>query len=170
VESRVPAARRPRPARKALAHGADIWQRCLILGEATHMKPLSIELRYLIYVAILLAVIWVPYIVAHSKQVGSAKALSYMADDEMPDWAARLKRAHYNLVENVPLFVIAVLAGEFANVHTGTTAACAMIFFWARVAHPIAMVARIWGTRTATFTIGWVAVVVHLFAVLTAGT
>ena len=119
-------------------------------------------------VAILLAVIWVPYIVAHSKQVGSATALSYMADDEMPDWAARLKRAHYNLVENVPLFVIAVLAGEFANVHTGTTAACAMIFFWARVAHPVATMSHIWGTRTLTFTIGWIAVLVHLWVVLTA--
>jgi hypothetical protein len=29
-----------------------------------------------------------------------------------------------------------------------------MIFFWARVAHPIAMVSKIGGTRTATFA-GW---------------
>jgi hypothetical protein len=29
-----------------------------------------------------------------------------------------------------------------------------MIFFWARVAHPIAMVTQVWGTRTATFTVG----------------
>jgi uncharacterized MAPEG superfamily protein len=86
----------------------------------------------------------------------------------MPHWAKKLKCAHYNLVENVPLFAIAVLAGEFANVHTGVTAACAMIFFWARVAHPIAYMANIWGTRTIAFAIAWVAVVAHLLAVLTA--
>ena len=49
-------------------------------------------------------------------------------------------------------------------------AACAVIFFWARVAHPIAMVSQVWGTRTITFAIAWAAAVVHLFVVLTAGT
>ena len=37
----------------------------------------------------------------------------------MPPWAARLKRAHYNLMENIPLFVIAVIAGELRGIHTG---------------------------------------------------
>jgi uncharacterized MAPEG superfamily protein len=84
----------------------------------------------------------------------------------MPGWAARLKRAHYNLVENIPLFAVAVLAGEFGNIHTTTTAACAMIFFWARVAHPVATVSNTRGTRTAAFAVGWAAVVVYLFVVL----
>jgi len=132
------------------------------------MKTLSVELRYLVYVAFLLAVIWIPYIMAHVMQVGPMKAFGYTDDDAMPPWAKQFKRAHYNLVENVPLFAIAVLAGEFANVHTATTAACAMIFFWARVVHPFAMVAGIWGTRTLVFTVAWVAVVVQLFAVLQA--
>ena len=132
------------------------------------MRALSIELRYLIYVAIIMAFIWVPYILAHIAQVGLVTALSYPEKTEMPAWAARLKRAHHNLIENIPLFAVAVLAGEFRNVHTATTAACAAIFFWARVAHPIAVVSHIWGTRTAAFAIGWAAVVVYLFVVLTA--
>ena len=130
------------------------------------MKGLSVELRYLIYVAILLAMIWIPYILAHIAQAGPVRALGYTAEGEMPAWAKQLKRAHYNLVENVPLFAIAVLAGEFANVHTATTAACAMIFFWARLVHPFTMIAGIWGTRTLAFAVGWVAVVICLFAVL----
>ncbi len=130
------------------------------------MRALSTEMRYLIYVAILMAFIWVPYILAHIQQVGAAKALSYPDTCDMPAWAARLKRAHYNLVENAPLFAIAVIAGEFRNIHTTTTVACAMIFFWARVAHPIAAVAHVWGTRTLTYTIGWVAVLVYLLLVL----
>lgn len=132
------------------------------------MRALSLELRYLIYVAIIMAVIWVPYILAHIAQVGPVVALGYPEKTEMPAWAERLKRAHYNLVENIPLFAIAVMVGEFRDIHTATTAACAMIFFWARVAHPIATVSHIWGTRTASFAVGWAAVVVYLFAVLIA--
>lgn len=132
------------------------------------MKHLSVELRYLVYVAILLAIIWVPYILAHIARVGPMKAFAYTNEGEMPAWARKLKQAHYNLVENVPIFAIAVMAGEFANVHTATTAACAMVFYWARLAHPFAQVAQIWGTRTAVFAIGWLAVVIHLLAVLTA--
>jgi len=132
------------------------------------MRALSIELRYLIYVATIMAFIWVPYILAHIAQVGLVTALSYPEKTEMPAWASRLKRAHHNLVENIPLFAVAVLAGEFRNVHTATTAACAAIFFWARVAHPIAAMSNTWGTRTAAFAVGWAVVVVYLFAVLTA--
>ena len=41
------------------------------------MRQLSVELRYLIYVAILLALICIPSILAHIAQVGAIKALSY---------------------------------------------------------------------------------------------
>ena len=131
------------------------------------MRALSLELRYLIYVTILLGLLWIPYILAHIAQVGPVLALSYPERTEMPPWAARLKRAHYNLVENFPLFAVAVIVGEFRNIHTAVTAACAMIFFWARLAHPLAAISHIWGARTACFAIGWMAVLVHLFVVLT---
>jgi uncharacterized membrane protein YecN with MAPEG domain len=134
------------------------------------MPEMSVELRYLMYTALLLALIWVPYILAQIGQIGLVPALSYTREEEMPSWARRLKRAHYNLVENIPIFAIAVLGGEIQNVHTAVTASCAVIFFWARVAHPIAMVSRVWGTRTIAFAIAWAAAVVHLFAVLTAPT
>ena len=132
------------------------------------MRQLSVELRYLLYVGILLAVMWVPYILGQIQQLGLVKALSYSSESDMPIWAARLKRAHYNLVENIPLFAIAVFAGELRDVHTATTAACAMIFFWARLAYPIAAVAQVWGTRTAAFAIAWLAATIHLLVVLTA--
>jgi uncharacterized MAPEG superfamily protein len=131
------------------------------------MRALSLELRYLIYVTVLLGLLWIPYILAHIAQVGPVLALSYPERTEMPPWAARLKRAHYNLVENFPLFAVAVIAGEFRGIHTAVTAACAMIFFWARVAHPLAAISPVWGARTACFAIAWVAVLVELFVVLT---
>jgi len=128
----------------------------------------SIELRYLIYSALLMLAIWVPYILAHINQVGFVEALSYPDEVLMPDWARWLKRAHYNLVENLAPFAVAVLAAEIIGLHTATTTACAMIFFWARVAHPVAVMARIWGTRTLAFAVGWAATIVYLWVVLTA--
>lgn len=127
---------------------------------------LSIELRYLIYTCLLMLFIWVAYILAELKMTGVVKALSYPDERTLPQWGKRLKRAHYNLVENIVPFAVAVIAGELLNVHSGITATCAMVFFWARVLHPLAQVTRIWGTRTATFAIGATATAVYLLAIL----
>jgi uncharacterized membrane protein YecN with MAPEG domain len=127
----------------------------------------SIELRYLIYACLWLLVLWVPYILAHISAVGVVKALGYSDEPlEMPVWAQRLKRAHYNLVENIVPFAVAVGAGEVLDIHTETTAACALVFLLARLVHPFAQVAAIWGTRTAAFAVGWVAVVIQLLAII----
>lgn len=129
-------------------------------------QPLSIELRHLVYCGILMLVLWVPYILAELKLTGVANALSYPDERLLPQWGRRLKHAHYNLVENMAPFAIAVLAGELMDVHTGVTAACAVVFFWARVLHPVAQVTRIWGTRTVTFAAGVAATAVYLGEIL----
>jgi len=131
---------------------------------------LSIELRYLIYTAILMLMLWIPYIIAELKVTGIGKALSYPDERTLPTWGRRLKRAHYNLVENIGPFAIAVLAAEWLGIHTTLTAACAMIFFWARVAHPIMQMLRIWGTRTVAFSIGVGATLVYLITILVEAT
>lgn len=130
--------------------------------------PLSTELRYLIYCGLLMLALWVPYILAELNLTGVVKALGYPDKRTLPAWAGRLKCAHYNLVENIVPFAIAVGAGELLNVHTATTAACAMVFFWARVLHPVAQVIRVWGTRTLTFAAGTTASLVYLATLLVA--
>ena len=127
---------------------------------------LSTELRYLIYSGFLMLVLWVPYILAELKMTGVFKALSYPDERLLPKWGQRLKCAHYNLVENIAPFAIAVIAGELLNIHTAVTATCAIVFFWARVLHPIAQVTRIWGTRTVTFAASVTATAVYLAEVL----
>lgn len=129
-------------------------------------QPLSTELRHLVYCGILMLVLWVPYILAELKLTGVGKALSYPDERLLPQWGQRLKRAHYNLVENMAPFAIAVVAGELMDVHTVVTAACAVVFFWARVLHPIAQVTRIWGTRTITFAAGVAATAIYLGEIL----
>lgn len=128
---------------------------------------LSAELRYLIYTCIWLMVLWIPYAVMYAQVAGAVGAFRYPDEGiELPAWAARLKQAHYNLVENIAPFAVAVLAGEALGVHTATTTACALVFFLARLAHPFAQAIRIWGLRTLIFTIGWLAVLIYLLALL----
>ena len=128
---------------------------------------LSSELRYLIYCGFLMLALWVPYILAELRMTGVLKALSYPDTRTLPKWGERLKCAHYNLVENIAPFAIAVLAGELLNVHTAVTALCAAVFFWTRLLHPVAQVLRIWGTRTVTFAAGVAATLIYLIEVLT---
>lgn len=127
---------------------------------------LSTELRYLIFSGFLMLVLWVPYILAELRMTGVFKALSYPDERLLPKWGERLKYAHYNLVENIAPFAIAVFAGELLNVHTPVTAACAMVFFWARLLHPVAQVTRVWGTRTVTFAAGVTATAIYLLEIL----
>ena len=127
---------------------------------------LSYELRHLVYAALLALVMWIPYVLAQLKEMGVATALSYPDEEKMPAWAWRLKRAHYNLIENLAPFAAVVISGEIIGVHTTITASCAAIFYWARLCHPFAQVFRIWGMRTVFFAIGWAATIVYLLAVL----
>ena len=73
---------------------------------------------------------------------------------ELPPWAARAKRAHANLVENLAPFAILVLVAHVAGKANGMTALGAVIFFWARVAHLGVYTAGIVGLRTLVFFAG----------------
>ena len=73
---------------------------------------------------------------------------------KLPEWAARAKRAHLNLIENLAPFAILVLAAQVSGKANGMTALGAEIFFWARVAHVAVYTAGITGVRTAVFFLG----------------
>ena len=70
---------------------------------------------------------------------------------EFPAWAARARRAHANLAENLAPFAILVLVAHAAGVANETTALGATIFFWARAAHFLVYAAGIPYVRTLTF-------------------
>lgn len=133
------------------------------------MTELSFELRWMIYTALLSLLIWVPYVLAEMQRIGVLKAITYPDQRDMPLWAERLKKAHYNLLENLVPLAIAVIAGEFVGLHTPTTRALVVIFFLARLAHPFAQMTRIPGGRSALFGIGWLVTLIYIFLVLMAG-
>ena len=81
---------------------------------------------------------------------------------EIPAWAARAKRAHANLVENLAPFVILVLVAHVAGKANATTALGATIFFWARIAHFVIYTVGIPYVRTLVFALGSVGEVIIL--------
>ena len=75
---------------------------------------------------------------------------------QFPDWAARTRRAHANLIENLAPFAILVLIAHVAGLANEASAQGATIFFWARAAHFLVYSAGIPYVRTLAFGIALV--------------
>ena len=66
-------------------------------------------------------------------------------------WAGRAERAHYNMLESLPLFAILVLAALMASKTNSTTLLGAQLFFWARLAYAAVYIAGIPWLRTGVW-------------------
>ena len=85
----------------------------------------------------------------------------------VPTWVERVRRAHMNMVENLPVFAALVLVAQVSGKADATTALGSQIFFVARVAHVAIYVAGIPYLRTAAFgvsVVGEVMILLRLFA------
>jgi uncharacterized MAPEG superfamily protein len=132
---------------------------------------MTTELWYLFLTSILLTVLWIPYIVGTVIAAGplTADDYRYGRKAEMPHWVRRADRAHINLVEQFAAFAGLVVVAHLAGLNNGTTAVCAAVFFWARIAHAIVYIAGIPFIRTVVFTIGFLALLVFAWQIF-AGT
>ncbi len=72
---------------------------------------------------------------------------------EMTGWAGRAARAHRNMLENLVLFAILVLAAKAVGVSNATTLLGAQLFFWGRVAHAALYIAGIPWARTGAWAV-----------------
>ena len=130
---------------------------------------MTTDLTMLAWTAGFTGLMWLPYIGAHIMNVGLLPALTYAADDTPPpDWARRAKKAHYNAIENLALFAVLVFIAHLAGAANEATAAAAVTYFWARLAHFFLYVAKVPFARTITFTIGWLAMVCIFWQIVTA--
>jgi uncharacterized MAPEG superfamily protein len=121
---------------------------------------MTTDLSMLAWTTAFTSVLWLPYIVAHIATVGLVPALTYRADaTRMPDWAARAKKAHSNAIENLAPFAALVIVAQLSGAANEATAAAAIAFFWARVAHFVLAVKLVPFGRTTAFTVGWLALV-----------
>ena len=125
------------------------------------------ELMSLTWVAALTAVLWIPYILNMIMVRGLLDAVGY-PDDPKPvaPWAARMKAAHYNAVENLVVFAALVLTLNAAGISNATTVLVCNVYFWARLAHFLVYGFGIPWLRTITYFVGWVCIVVLILQLL----
>jgi uncharacterized MAPEG superfamily protein len=112
------------------------------------------ELVYLVWSAALTLLLAVIAVSGATLEVGLPRlAGNREGMAEMEGWAGRAARAHRNMLENLVLFAILVLAARAANVSNAMTLLGAQLFFWGRVAHAIIYIAGIPWLRTAAWAV-----------------
>ncbi len=125
------------------------------------------ELTSLAWVAALSAIMWVPYILNTIAVRGLVDAVGYPAQPKpLAAWAERLKKAHYNAVENLVLFATLVLVAHAAGISNETTVLVCKVYFWARVVHVLSYTFGVPWVRTLSFAAGWVCCVALLVELL----
>ena len=125
------------------------------------------ELMSLTWVITLSAVMWVPYILNAIMVRGIKDAVGY-PDNPKPlaPWAERMKKAHYNAVENLVMFAALVLTLNALNISNETTVLACNIYFWSRLVHYLVYSAGIPWLRTLSFFASWLCVVALLLQLL----
>ena len=130
---------------------------------------MTTELYWLTLTVLMTALFWVPYILDRLAVRGIWPALS----DTQPEnggphslWAQRAIKAHQNAVENLAIFVPAVLIAHLLNISTPATRMAVVIYFLARLLHFFVYVAGIPVVRTLAFAVGGGAQIVILASVM----
>ncbi len=122
---------------------------------------MTIELYYLLLVALLTGVLWVPVVIGYVLSRGTLRPIDYKIapTSPLPPWVNRANRAHLNAIESVVPFAIVVLIANAAGVSTSVTEVSAMVFFYARAAHAVIHISGfgLLMARTLAFTVGWIA-------------
>ncbi|HUL40301.1 MAG TPA: MAPEG family protein [Burkholderiales bacterium] len=117
------------------------------------MKP---ELMYLTWATTLTAVIWIPYILDRIFVWGLLDTVGYPENPKpQTPWAARMKKAHANAVENLVVFAALVLVAQDLGVSNNATATACAVYFWARLVHLAAVTGRVPWVRTVAFLVGF---------------
>lgn len=131
---------------------------------------MTTEFTMLAWTAGLTIMMWLPYIVAHILNVGLLPALTYKADDTpLPNWARRAKKAHYNAIENLVPFTALVVVAHLSGASNDASAAAAVAYFWARVAHYLLYISGVPFGRTLTFAVAWLALACIFWQIVTPG-
>lgn len=130
---------------------------------------MSAELYWLTLTVLMTALFWVPYVLDRIAVRGLAGAVAdTKAETGGPHslWAQRARSAHLNAVENLAIFVPAVLVAHALNISTPATRAAVVAYFFARLIHFVVYTAGVPLLRTLSFTVGWIAQIVLLASIL----
>jgi uncharacterized MAPEG superfamily protein len=116
------------------------------------------ELMYLVWVTVLTALIWVPYILDRVMVWGLLDAVGYPEHPKpQSPWAQRMMKAHGNAIENLVVFAALVLVAQDLGISNEATIIACAVYFWARVVHLLAHTFKVPWVRTLAFTVGFIA-------------
>jgi uncharacterized MAPEG superfamily protein len=125
------------------------------------------ELTSLTWVVALTAVLWIPYILNLIMVRGIVDAVGYPEDPKpLAPWAARMKAAHYNAVENLVVFATLVLILHVAGITNETTVLACQVYFWARLVHFIVYGFAVPWARTLSYAVAWFCIVALLLQLM----
>ena len=130
---------------------------------------MTTELYWMTLAVLMTALFWVPYVLDRYIVRGFWPALAGTEPEgngPQSVWAQRAIRAHQNAVENLAIFVPAVLTAAFLHISTPATRMAVVAYFFARLAHFIVYTSGIPVMRTLMFTVGWAAQLIILFSIL----
>ena len=114
------------------------------------------ELMSLTAVTVLTAVLWMPYILNTIAVRGIVDAVGYPEDPKpLSAWAAKMKAAHANAIENLVVFAALVLIANAAGVSNASTVMACEVYFWARLLHVASYTFAIPWVRTISFAVGF---------------
>jgi len=122
---------------------------------------MTTELFYLLLVALLTGVLWIPVVIGYVLSRGAPQPADYKVAPTapLPHWVNRANRAHLNAVENIAPFAAVVLIANSLDVSTPVTEISSAVYFYARAAHALIHISGfgLFKARTVAFTIAWVA-------------
>jgi uncharacterized MAPEG superfamily protein len=127
------------------------------------------ELHYLAMIATFTALLWIPYILNALALNSLSDAVGYPVTPLiLSPWAERLKKAHYNAVENLVVFAALVLVAHALDISNAATMSASAAYFWGRIVHPIAYTLAIPWLRTLSFAVAWGGIICIAWQVLMA--
>jgi len=128
---------------------------------------MTTELHYLAWITVITAFMWIPYILNMIMIRGLNDAVGY-PDDPKPlaPWAAKMKYAHMNAVENLVIFATLVVVANLAGISNETTVMACAVYFWARLIHFVVYTMAIPWLRTVSFFAGFIAQVMLAWQIL----
>ena len=115
---------------------------------------MTMELKLLVWSVTFTVVLAVVAVLGAMLQVGLPKLAGNR--DDMPEitgWAGRASRAHRNMLENLVLFAVLVLAAKTLNISNTSTVLGAQLFFFGRIAHTVIYVIGVPWLRTAAWAV-----------------
>ena len=137
----------------------------------TAATAIATEFWWLGLTGLLMAVTSLPYVMDRILTAGIGGALGNPQDNETPPspWAARMKAAHYNCVENLVVFGPLLVAVVVSGLSSEMTVLAAMAFTLSRIAYVIIYTLGIPLLRTLAFLIGWLSTLYLALVLLGAG-